>query len=162
MMNRVQTNRVVPDDVTSASSTAADPSSVLSHDLVLPSSVHRAFEEERDAATRIRSVFASLTDQIDQFKSRFEAATEKLWSEEDRNAALEERIEILEEEKLVFIEANLEVRENVRLGKIFKPVMVTSNFIRTDEDLRGDNIRRALLFDDYEENGVLSLDVMYG
>ena len=162
MMNRLHSIRVVPDDATSASIKAAIASALPAHELLLPPSVHGAFEEERDAATRIKSVFTSLTDQIDQFKSRFEAATEKLWSEEDRNAFLEERIEILEEEKLVFIEANLEVRENVRLGKIFKPVMVASNFIRTDEDLRGDNIRRALLFDDYEENGVLSLDVLYG
>ena len=119
-------------------------------------------EKEKAAATHIKNVFTALTGQLNEFKSRFQEATEKLWSEEDRNAALEEKIESLEEERSTLIEANIKARENAMAGKVYIPIVRVSNEANSiGKDLRGEEIRRALLFDDYEENGVSAADNLY-
>ena len=119
-------------------------------------------EKEKADATHIKNVLTTLTEQLNEFKTRFQEATEKLWTEEDRNAVLEEKVESLEEERTTLIEANIKARENARAGKVYIPIVRVSH--KTDavgKDLRGDEIRRALLFDDYEENGVFSMDSLY-
>ena len=124
--------------------------------------IKKLSENEKAVAVNIQKIFTELAGQIEEFKQRFQQATEKLWSEEDRNALLEEKVEALEEEKITLIEANHRAREDAKNGKIFYPVATNSNANNMSKDQRGDEIRRALLFDDYEENGVLTLDDLYG
>jgi hypothetical protein len=111
--------------------------------------------EEKSVADNVTKIVTTLTTQIEEFKHRFKEATDKLWSEEDRNAELEGKIEILEEEKLSLLEEKVRAKEAAASGRIFRPVQDVKYVNTASKNLRGEEIRRRLLFDDYEESGPL-------
>lgn len=111
--------------------------------------------EEKSVADNVTKIVITLTTQIEEFKHRFKEATDKLWSEEDRNAELEGKIEKLEEEKLSLLEEKIRAKEAAASGRIFRPVQDVKYVNTASKNLRGEEIRRGLLFDDYEESGPL-------
>eukprot|EP00596_Hydrurales_sp_CCMP1899_P008519 CAMPEP_0119037970 /NCGR_PEP_ID=MMETSP1177-20130426/6577_1 /TAXON_ID=2985 /ORGANISM="Ochromonas sp, Strain CCMP1899" /LENGTH=675 /DNA_ID=CAMNT_0006999889 /DNA_START=215 /DNA_END=2239 /DNA_ORIENTATION=- len=111
--------------------------------------------EEKSIADNVTKIVTTLTTQIEEFKLRFKEATAKLWAEEDRNADLEGKIEILEEEKISLLEAKVRAIEAAASGRTFRPVQDVKHVNTASKNLRGEAIRRGLLFDDYEESGPL-------
>lgn len=117
-------------------------------------------EEEKKIAEELKKTFESLKKQLEQYKTRYDEAKNKLWDEEDKQVELQEKIEKLQDEIMALQEDLKKTSEQVaRSGSDqHRPMRASSEPVRvTDDGTNNNKIRRALLFEDYEqESGDLS------
>jgi hypothetical protein len=113
-------------------------------------------EEEKKIAEELKKSFGSLKKQLEQYKARYEEAKDKLWDEEDKQVELQEKIEQLQDEILTLQENLKQTSEQVtKSGGVgdHRPVRAVSEPVRvTDDGMKNNQIRRALLFEDYEQD----------
>ena len=119
----------------------------------------KVVEEEKKIADDLKKNFESLKNQLVDYRTRYDEAKEKLWDAEEKEVEMQERIDVLQDENIAYLEdlkiANQE--KNTRGSTVQSMNQRGDPFQQqralVDDGMKNNQIRKALLFDDIEAEG---------